>query len=1157
MSQPAQHAPRSLPRAAISLLATLAVVATGLVAATPAQAVSSGLVISRVYGGGGNSGAYYKNDYVELVNRGTAAVSVAGWSVQYASATGAAWTVTPLGGRTVAPGQALLVQEAAGAGGTTGLPTPDVTDNIAMSGTAGKVALVSDSTALTCGACTGGSIVDLVGYGATATSFEGTGRAPAPSNTTQDSRLDNGCVDTDHNDADFVTQTANADNAPRNTASALHPCSTSGDTAPSVTGTTPDDKATGIARDSNLSVTFSEPVDLADGAVTLGCSGSGGHDVAVNGGPSTFTVDPGTDLAGAETCTATVVADKVTDRDGVDPAAMGSDYTFSFSTATVDACTTTFRHTYEIQGSGTSSPFADGNQVVTTQGVVVADFQATGQLGGFAIQAADGGDGNDATSDGLFVFGSAAPAVSVGDVVRVTGTVSEFQNQTELTYSSSRPFVTCGQVAPPPPTTVHLPEAVDGQLEQYEGMLVSIPEQLTVQQNFFQGRYGQLTLGYGGRLYQPTNQFPAGSADAKALADRNKKSMIVLDDASTFQNRNPIPYLGTDGVRRAGDSVTGVTGMLDEGAINSNTAIRDYRVQPTSQPTFSQDNTRPATPPTVGGNLKIGFANVLNYFTTTQAQNPDARGADTPEEFQRQQAKIVRNLAGINGDVIGLSEIENLPGTHAVQNLVDALNAYRDAPGAYAAVPDPTTGTGSDAIKVAMIYKPSQVTLVGGSVVSDPDPVNNRPPLAATFVLKANGEKFSVVVNHLKSKGSCPTVSSDPNADNGDGQGCWNELRKQQAHRLLGFLDTVKTTSGDPDVFAVGDFNSYGKEDPIGILEDGGLTNEIGRFVGPDAYSYVFDGLSGYLDHGLATESADKQVVGAGEWHINADEPSVIDYNTEFKNYGSETRYSPDLYEASPYRSSDHDPVLLGVELGKCQYADDENTRTRTLLGDCQTGHTQQVPDGWTLDGAGHTITAYDPSGDHFRGAVVANAGAVASVRNLTVTVAQLADVCDAGAVRLRGILLDGASGSVAGNKVLGIKQGAASGCQEGNGIEVRNTAGPATTVTVTGNEVRDYQKTGILADGAVQATITGNTVRGAGPVDHIAQNGVQVSRGASATVEVNTIAGNVYTPTTDVACGLLFYQPDAAPQRKNTFSGHEQDVGNVGRGGGNVTPAG
>lgn len=227
---------------------------------------------------------------------------------------------------------------------------------------------------------------------------------------------------------------------------------------------------------------------------------------------------------------------------------------------------------------------------------------------------------------------------------------------------------------------------------------------------------------------------------------------------------------------------------------------------------------------------------------------------------------------------------------------------------------------------------------------------------------------------------------------------------------------------------------------------------------------------------------------------------------------------------------------------------------TMTLDGDCETDETIFVPDGFTLDGAGHTITAVDPEGGHFLGGVIKNGGATAYVTNVTVTASGLADVCDPGDARLRGILFDGAAGSITNTTVVDLNQGQ-SGCQEGNAIEVRNapfdTTGTDLAVTISGNTVTNYQKNGITANGSVAATIAGNVVTGAGPVDYIAQNGIQVGFGATALVHDNVVSGNDYTPETFVACGLLLFEADGVRMFRNTYFANERDVCIFGRGGG------
>jgi hypothetical protein len=245
--------------------------------------------------------------------------------------------------------------------------------------------------------------------------------------------------------------------------------------------------------------------------------------------------------------------------------------------------------------------------------------------------------------------------------------------------------------------------------------------------------------------------------------------------------------------------------------------------------------------------------------------------------------------------------------------------------------------------------------------------------------------------------------------------------------------------------------------------------------------------------------------------------------------------------------------------LGSCSVDSDAGTQTLTLLADCITSQTLRVPDGWTLDGDGYTITAIDPAGGHFRGAVVRNDGATAHVVNVSVTASGLANVCDGGDDRLRGILFDGAAGTISNNVVTDIRQGV-SGCQEGNGIEVRNApfndTGSDLVVSIAGNVVSGYQKNGITANGSVAATITGNTVTGDGPVTHIAQNGIQVAFGATAVVRDNAATGNDYTPASDLACGFLLFEADGVKASKNTLTGNEKDLCNFGKGSGLYQPA-
>lgn len=225
--------------------------------------------------------------------------------------------------------------------------------------------------------------------------------------------------------------------------------------------------------------------------------------------------------------------------------------------------------------------------------------------------------------------------------------------------------------------------------------------------------------------------------------------------------------------------------------------------------------------------------------------------------------------------------------------------------------------------------------------------------------------------------------------------------------------------------------------------------------------------------------------------------------------------------------------------------------KTMTLNANCTTTTNIIVPDGVTLDGAGHTITAIELAPGAFTGGVIQNGGASASVTNVTITASGLAIACHSGAARLRGILFDSASGSITNTTVTNVNQGT-SGCQEGNAIEVRNFGPSPTTsrVLIDGNTVTGYQKNGITANGNVDATITDNIVNGGGPTGVIARNGIQIGFGGTGMVKRNTVSGNSYTGSSAIATGVLIFSDQSfgdplcvgAQVMQNTIS--ENDVG-------------
>jgi predicted extracellular nuclease len=903
-------------------LAPLVSLLSAALAAPVAQASPSGVVISQVYGANGNA---FDSDYVELHNSGSTAVSLSGWSIQYASATGTGnfsgnGAVALTG--TLQPGQFYLVKLATAAAGA-GLPvTADVTGTLNLSSSAGKVILARTTSGL---ACNGGStpctatqlaqIEDLVGYG-TANFFEGAAAASAPGTTQALFRAAAGCTDTNNNSLDFAVGSP----APRNTASTLVICGGgSGGNAP-IVPSCPD--ATAVA---GTASSFSISATDADSRVTAAS--------LVGNLPSGVTLGSFSAASGAG-------AAATQSFDASSSVAAGA-YTLSikWDNSDTQSANCSFKLTVSgltaipaIQGNGARSPME--GQAVTTSGVVTRLMS-----NGFYLQDPIG-DGDPATSDGIFVFTSSPPSVAVGQKIRLSGTVTEFNTGAAgnadtlarpVTQLSNPTGITVlGTGFAITPVEVDLATLPAGGLEAFEGMVVTLRGPLMAQQNYFLGRFGQVTLAAGGRVYTPTQLLRPG-VDALALQADNARRSILLDDGSSAQNPNPAPYIGADNTLRAGDTVASITGVIDYGlATSSNTDFGLYKIHPleVAGVNFARTHPRVATPQVSGGNVRIASANVLNFFTSFtdgtavtgspgcslggNTSSSNCRGADNLTEFNRQLAKTVAALSSLDADVVGLMEIQN-NGNTTVNYLVAQLNAALGA-GTYASVPLPAQGTGADAIRVAMIYKPGKLML-NGVTIADADPINSRPPLAQGFSLP-NGERFAVVVNHLKSKGSCPTAGDTDAAGNTDDglQGCGNARRVAQAQQLRAFLPAVQSAAGTDRVVLLGDFNAYAKEDPIDTLtRDGSIVDVVSQFD-PLDYSYVFDGAAGRLDHGLTTATLAPKVVYATSWHINADEPSFIDYNTEFKLPFAASG-SPDLYSRTPYRSSDHDPMVMGLNL--------------------------------------------------------------------------------------------------------------------------------------------------------------------------------------------------------------------------------------------------
>ena len=580
-----------------------------------------------------------------------------------------------------------------------------------------------------------------------------------------------------------------------------------------------------------------------------------------------------------------------------------------------------------IQGTGDVSPMV--GQTVTVTGLVTGDFQDgdsddTRNLGGFYMQDAPP-DFDLNTSDGIFAFDGNAPAVDVdaGDLVEVQGEVAEYFGETQINVSSVR-VVGAGAVIPTP---INLPVSgtatnsdgdVIADLERYEGMYVEFTDLLTVTELWNLERFGSVSLSEGGRLYQFTNSNAPDAAGYTAHKELNARRTIRLDDGLRVQSPDDIHHLDAGNAPgytiRAGDQLSGLVGNLRYSRGSGASGDETWRLMPTTDPVFDSVNPRPG-PPAVGGSVRVVGFNALNFFSTidTGASNcgPQAdqscRGADSASELSRQLAKIVTALTMLDADVVGLIELEN-NASASLSVIVDALNA-RIGTADYAYV---DTGTiHDDAIKTGFIYRDTTMSVSGNfalldrSVDSRFNDARNRPALAQTFAVDATGAVLTIVVNHFKSKGSSCDADGDPNL--GDGQGNCNTPRTNAAAALADWIGTDPTGSGDDDFLVIGDLNAYTREDPITAFENAGFTSLLDAANNP--YSFVFDSQAGALDHAIVSPGLAPQVNETLAWHINADEPPVFDYNLEFGR-------DPALFDATtPYRASDHDPIIIGLDL--------------------------------------------------------------------------------------------------------------------------------------------------------------------------------------------------------------------------------------------------
>ncbi|HEX4156023.1 MAG TPA: Ig-like domain repeat protein [Acidobacteriaceae bacterium] len=907
-----------------------------------AASAQTGLVISQMYGGGGNSGAPYTYDYLELYNPTSAPIGLNGLSYQYASSSGTSWNSVILPNVSVAPGHYFLIQGAAGSGSPGNLPvTPDfvVTSGPNFSATTGKIALVQGTASLT-GSCPTVNVIDFLGYG-TANCFQGSGDAPAPSNTTADIRSGF----TGNNAADFAVGAPNPHN------------SSYGGNSSGLSGSglaTPSTVSSGDPVLLTVTVTPStNPVStgiavVADLSAIGGSSAQPFYDDGTHGdataGDNVFSLST---TATVSKSGGVLLPVTVTDAE--------SDGTTANISLTVNVPVVTLPiHT--IQGSksltATSvSPYA--GQTVTTQGVVTGIGSA-----GYFIQSRDvDADSDPTTPEGIYVYtgtGKVPATAVVGNFVQVTGSISTYPSvtashtpATELNSTAATVLAT-GQPLPTPitiTTSMLTPRGGLYQLTPYEGMRVSIPSLTTVsgtdaslssevtETEKSNGQFYAVLTGTPRPFREPGIDIrdpQTGLPPRVAKFDDNPERILV---DSTFLGSAPLDL-------STGALLPNVTGVLDF------TYSSDSYYDPSRlvlDPAYNRSAITPGmdmvpAPAPASNEFRVAAYNIERFFNPTSADDIDfnpvtgktenSSAVDvTPAAYQTRLAKVslaIRHILG-SPDIVALEECEN-------QSVVADIAAQISADAVAAGEPDPqyvAYGTGTSyapytndvgGISVGFLVKPSTVDTLNiqqfgaSDLFTDPrdgtteQTLNDRPPLVLHAGIKridATDYPVTVIVNHLRSLSD----ENDPSS------GVFVRTKKELQAEFLAKLIQGYQQAGE-HVISVGDYNAFEFSDgyidilatvtdqnvlpATQVVEPGvaGLvtppTTDLATLLPADQrWSYQEYGNAQILDHIVAT--ADLVAAGAhmAYAHLDADQP-VVAYNDP----------------STPARTSDHDAAV-------------------------------------------------------------------------------------------------------------------------------------------------------------------------------------------------------------------------------------------------------
>ncbi len=526
-----------------------------------------------------------------------------------------------------------------------------------------------------------------------------------------------------------------------------------------------------------------------------------------------------------------------------------------------------------IQGDGGESPVS--GQQVTVQGVVTLIQDGQGL---YIEEPRSDADRN--TSNALFIQTDQLPAgVESGSLISIQGTVQEIGEQrdslTALTDIGDPVLCASGQALPLTDVSLPLDEPAR---ESLEGMRIRINDELVVT-GVYQFEQGKFTLSSNELLYVPTEVMKPGPATVDQLGRNRAAALpVLLPDSMGF------PTLVVSGT-----TVDQVTGVLAHES-------RGKRLTLQSISSFSSSDFAASTA-TSSDSLRIVGMNLHNYFNGDgKGQGfPTPRGAETIGEFHRQRDRIGAAIEVLDPHVLAVMELENdgFSPNSAAQDFIRLANQVTQETWAVSRPVDDNTGT--DKITVGLFYRTDRLKAVGPSqTLTGPEFKRSRQPQAQLFQQLPGGESLLIVVNHLKSKGSCP--DSGENADQKDGQGCWNPMRRISAEKMSAWSKELAASMGTDNILILGDMNAYRNEDPVNAIRDAGFTELMETNQLP-TYSFVYSSQHGTLDYAFASDALLGQVQQAYIWHVNAAFPSHMELPQPWLGF------------------SDHDPVIVELRL--------------------------------------------------------------------------------------------------------------------------------------------------------------------------------------------------------------------------------------------------